>query len=176
MAGVMITASKTPCSLTPSCDGTVQRPQIKCDMPVAFSPAKVSLTLSLPPSPPSQAVSRSTRSAHLAKHHVPFQNSKSQCRAWVSALPLYLSIYNVIIHNIMNNKNISYIPQRIMINCTRKYMYYTAAVGHISLTDTIQKIRQSSLRYWRLLATLRPSSEWGRNLDKPHPSDRSPST
>ena len=79
MAGVMITASETLCSLAPSCDGTVQRPtnlspsHLSMAVPVmglsrdqlqhpSFSPAKASLTLSLPLPPPSHASSVSIHS------------------------------------------------------------------------------------------------------------------
>ena len=59
MAGVMITASETPCSLRPSCDGTVQRPtklspsHLLMSVPVMGSaqrPTNVIYTSSLLPS------------------------------------------------------------------------------------------------------------------------------
>ena len=108
MAGVKITASETPCSLTPSCDGTVQRP------PNVRYASSQGLTHPLTPSLSSQAVglnplsSVSQTSCLIPKLQVSMQ-SMGFSPATIIIIPSYSGIghvHNVIIHNIMNNKNV----------------------------------------------------------------------
>ena len=75
-------------------------------MPAAFSTAKASLTLLLPPAPPSQAVSRSTQlsrcqtSSPIPKLQVSMRSMGfSPATIWIIR-----SMYNVKIHNIMKYK------------------------------------------------------------------------